>query len=265
MTSLEINAKYPKDIDNLLPLIIKNGIREVHFVDRIKQLDNILLANEVIKYDSKVDVVLNFSVQNHYHSKSEVLVQNFLEYMQTSSIAGFNKFLIISGTNKRSLRSYDLLNGLSKLNLSKYKPEFFCAYNPYYSDLYLEKENQKLVAKLQTGLISRIYLPIGTNLESLRSGYKFIRQQDKHVQIYGCLMIPNTMLLKRLKRKRDKDLFLTKEYINNLSAALDFTTRLYEVYKEFEINPLIEVSPLTYDNLNSAFNFLYSLKYNILL
>jgi hypothetical protein len=244
----ELGVKSIAQIQPLLELIEKHQITDISLPDKPTWLPNLELARGLLAQNSKLKITLNFAVANHYTKKTDIF-STFSDFVAQANAVGIKDFLVVSGGQKKKVDSLDLLTkigGLSDIN------RFYCAYNPYLDNSELELENQRLIVKLDTGVVTGVYLQIGTDIAKLKSGLDFIYSLNPTIKVLGCLLIPNPSILNSLNFRPWKGVRLDKEYVLNYNFAEQKTTEIYQIYRDCGVIPLIEIMPFQTQNL---FNF----------
>lgn len=125
------------------------------------------------------------------------------------------------------------------------------AFNPYEASPSEEEEEQcrlqaKLAAVNASPLlnIAGIYLQAGDNIDKLHSGLQFIQDtiipKYPDMKLYGSVFIPTRKFLAQMKFRPWGGVYLSDGYLNRVDEACMLTKRVLEVYKEFNVVPLVE-------------------------
>lgn len=92
-------------------------------------------------------------------------------------------------------------------------------------------------SKLATGLVSSVWLQLGTDPGRLRKGLEFLRAEaagrEPPVRVVGSLAVPSRKFLAMMKFRPWGGVQLTEEYLASVESADAVTRRILEVYKEF--------------------------------
>ena len=195
-----------------------------------------------------IDVIYHYSFFHQYTKNKNISYEYFLQFLEKCKIYKNNEVLLISGSKKK--KYFDVLNVLNELKNDSIKDfNFGVAYNPHFlltKDSQIEKK--RLLIKLDSGLISSIWLQFGSNLECLLKEVKFLNDNLEkssinscnNLKIYGSLFIPSKQFLARFKYRPWKGVFISDEYLNSLETANNITKSIYKIYLKNNIKPLIE-------------------------
>ncbi|MEM1312302.1 MAG: hypothetical protein AAGF07_02465 [Patescibacteria group bacterium] len=242
----ELCASSLSQLTEIIELIKQFKIKSICLPNKSNLLSNLELAKALLKQLPDLDITLNFAVSNHY-KKSQNILQVFQQFEDIAKTVSINRFLVVSGGQKKSVDSMYLLNKLA--GTGSEESSFYCAYNPFLSDEGLLLENQRLISKLNLNLIKGVYLQVGSDLAKLRSGLGFIRQIDSTIPVYGSLLIPNRLMLNRFKFRPWRGVYLSDEYLNNLDIAEKHTHQIRGIYNDFNVLELVVIMPFTATNL----------------
>ena len=242
----ELGVKSLDQIQPIYELIEKYKITDISLPDKPLWLSNLKLAETLLSKNSELQITLNFAIMHHYSRKVD-FYGLFDDYVASANKIGINKFLVISGSEKKKIDSVELFSKIT----DKYQDnQFYCAYNPYLSGSDLELENQRLIQKLDTGAISGIYLQIGTDISKLQAGLDFIYSLNPSVQVFSCLMIPNATVLNSLRFRPWKGVYLDNQFISDIDFATQRTLEILQMYRKSGVIPLVEIMPFTDKNIN---------------
>jgi 5,10-methylenetetrahydrofolate reductase len=244
----EITIDTEKDLHDALEIIKKNNLQDINITHKKTTLQNYEAAQKIHEQIPNLNITLHLSMkylQGNSDNETEKNIMNYLKHIQSTKT---NNILLISGTPKPQ---YDSIKSLKFINTIQPEIKIYVAYNPYFSDEKLEKENQRLKEKLKN-TVSGVYLQIGIDQKKLDDGVNYLRKMDSTIQLFGSLLIPNPEILRRFKQKPIQEIFLSEKYLNNLDFAQQKTDEIREIYKKNNITPLIENIPFTQINPLSA-------------
>lgn len=180
--------------------------------------------------------------------------------------------LIISGGGpKKKVNTVSLLEAIRRSALPPPLP-IYVAFNPYLpfpEDL--ETEKQRLVAKLSSGLVSGVYLQMGTDLARLRAGLECLREaaraagfvggiggegaaaaagtvlgakrprsSEERLPVFGSIFLPTPQLLAQMKFRPWNGVFLSDRYLGGVAEAEKISREILDTYREFGVIPLVE-------------------------
>jgi len=132
-------------------------------------------------------------------------------------------------------------------------PRIAVAFNPFFpSREEDEKEKQRLLQKLQTHQVSKVYIQFGTNIQRLHSSLEWLTnlQHNKQGQdnespfnftICGSIFLPTSKLIAQQKFRPWKGVYLCDDFLSgDLHVAEDIVVNMLKLYEEHGAEILIE-------------------------
>ena len=126
------------------------------------------------------------------------------------------------------------------------------AYNPFFPDPaeYLQ-EQTRLTQKIATGLVSKIYIQFGTDLDRLRSALVHLQslqhqREEKELlpklEICGSIFLPTKKLIAQQKFRPWNGVFLSEEFLDSSSThnARGIVVQMMRLYQDFGCEILVE-------------------------
>jgi hypothetical protein len=110
------------------------------------------------------------------------------------------------------------------------------AYNPFLTGLDLEIENNTIETKIQSGIISSVYLQIGIDLTKIRESVQYLRQLQPNLDIYLSLMNPTPTRLAQFNYRPWKGVYLPKEYLQSVNNAIQINESIYNLAQELNVS-----------------------------
>ena len=202
--------------------------------------------SEVVEYIGKnyadINVIYHYSLFHQFERNRFQSYKKFLNFVYKSQDYKNKEILLVSGSNKK--KDFDVIDLLSdlkdELNLDT---NFGIAYNPYLKGEENIIERNRLIKKLNSGLIKSIWLQFGSNVNDLIKETKFLKEnfyKENSLNMYGSIFIPSKQSLSRFKFRPWKGVYLSSEYLNSLEVATEVTKYIFNIYSENNILPLIE-------------------------
>ena len=133
------------------------------------------------------------------------------------------------------------------------------AYNPFFPDpAEYHQEQERLTQKISTGLVSKIYIQFGTDLDRLRSALVYLQslqvqqrqkeqQDDKKcfpkLEICGSIFLPTKKLIAQQKFRPWNGVFLSEEFLDASSStynARGIVVQMMRLYQDFGCEILVE-------------------------
>ena len=137
-------------------------------------------------------------------------------------------------------------------------PDIAIAYNPFFpleKDISIEK--QRLIDKLNTNQVNKIYIQFGTNLNVLQSTLKWLindilpqycqnttttnnNNKQKRITICGSIFLPTKKLIAQQKFRPWNGVYLSQEFLNSPHDAYQIVVQMMKLYQKFGCEILIE-------------------------
>ena len=151
-----------------------------------------------------------------------------------------------------------------------------CAFNPHIGGTLdpdhdgprsREEEFQRLRAKLDTGVVSHIWLQFGADTASLEDRLTRLQEElhardQGHVRIIGSVFIPTKAWLNKMRFRCWSGCFLGPkddgEYLSSLEGATEVTRRIMQIYRRFGVEAIVESSVRSKRELEECAGFLES-------
>lgn len=189
--------------------------------------------------------------------------------LDSDELRGCSVLLVNGSGPKRKVDTIATLKRLSKYNNGT---PLFVAFNPYLPTGPARNEEyarlkQKLKARPSN--IAGVYLQMGTDINSLEKGIKFLRTQfdclegqtiDSATQspkilspkIYGSIFYPTRKLLAQMRFRPWNGVYLSPEYLENVENAKNVTKKVLAVYRAYGVVPLVESALISEEELQLA-------------
>ena len=260
---IEIFFKSFEELRRILCFYQRNNLHKINIPCKNSLKKDFLL--EAIKISKKefpnIDIIPHFSILHEFKTNRINTQDSFLNFLKTVKSLGCEQILLVSGSQKRST-----LDSVSALSMLKDKPLLFnqafsigIAFNPYLTGFLFDEEILRLEKKLQSGLISSIWIQFGTDYKLLKERIEIlkniisstIRKNSKisNIILFGSILIPSKQFLARFKFRPWKGVYCSTEFLESVDFANKIVSELLITYKNYKILPIIENSISTDDNL----------------
>ena len=210
-----------------------------------------------------IDIIPHFSILHEFRRNSFNTQRYFTEFLNTVKYFGCNEVLLISGSQKRStLDTVKALNALK--NNSLFLTGDFSmgvAFNPYLSSFSFEEEIKRLEKKIQSGLVTSIWIQFGTDINLFESRIKILKElisstlgsnsNQLDIKFFGSILIPSRQFLARFKYRPWKGVYCSEEFLDSIEVSKNVVRKLFETYKIHKILPIIETNVSTEVQLNT--------------
>ena len=261
---IEISFKSFYELRKVLSFCQRNDLYKINIPCKNSLKKDFLL--EAIKISREefptIDIIPHFSILHEFKRNRNNTQDSLLDFLNTVKKLGCKEVLLVSGSQKRS--SLDSVSALSMLkeNPSSFNQDFSIgvAFNPYLKDFLFDEEVLRLEKKLQSGLVSSIWIQFGTDYKLLKSRIeillniisKSINKKSKisNVILFGSILIPSKQFLNRFKFRPWKGVYCSNEFLESVNFANDLVAELLKIYKQYKIFPVIETNITTEDHLN---------------
>lgn len=262
----EIGLKKEVELVEIKKLIDRYNLIKVNLIDKPNQVDNLWVARKLLAHKKDLDITLHFSINNRYEGNPLFTFQSLQEFIYLAAQEGINKYLVVSGNPKRQLETIkafefyatDIFKRQDIYTNYKHQDMFFCAYNPSLKNGDLVSENQRLREKIQTKVVTGVYLQISSELENLERGVSFIKSIDTKIVIMGSVLIPSISILQSMRFRPWHGVSLSEDYFSDILIAQKYTQSILNFYKLNNIETVLTINPFNQDNLD-YFNKTYSI------
>ena len=238
---IELFFKDPNDLKERVRFLHSHGFSAFNLVNK-NQKDTVEEWVRCIH-----DVVPTAHVCAHYSLKYNKAPRKGVDEHQARLQAFFaatqsNEVLMISGSGKDS--TWNTIRALESVR--GYAGEVSVAYNPYFPDPKDQKmEDQRLEKKLESGIVSKVYLQFGTNLQRLRSALEVLK--DHRVAVAGSLFLPTRKLIAQQKFRPWNGVFLSPEFLSGPDDAESVIIEMMKLYQKRSVEMLWEAPGIRSD------------------
>ena len=267
---IEISFKSFDELRKTLSFYQRNNLYKINIPCKNSLKKDFLLKSIEIAKDEfpNIDIVPHFSIFHEFKRNRNNTQVSFIKFMQAVKYYGCKEVLLVSGSQKRST-----LDSITALNMIKDNSLFLnqtisigVAFNPYLPRYLFDEEILRLKKKLQSGLVTSIWIQFGTDYKLLRSRIEILSNmisvtinnnpKISKISLYGSILIPSKQFLARFKYRPWKGVYCSNEFLESEEFANKIITNLLKTYKHNEILPLIETNISTEKHLNKLKNIL---------
>tara|TARA_B100000945_G_scaffold169886_1_gene136226 strand:- start:1617 stop:2462 length:846 start_codon:yes stop_codon:yes gene_type:complete len=260
---IEISFKSFDDLRKILSFYQKNNLYKINIPCKNSLKNDFLLESIKISKQEfpNIDLIPHFSILHEFNRNSMNTQNSLYNFLKAVKSFGCNQVLLVSGSQKRST-----LDSVSALSILKSNPLIFnqdisigVALNPYLPGFLFEDEIARLEKKLQSGLVSSIWIQFGTDYKLLKSRIDIlsniisanIKSNSKvsSIKLFGSILIPSKQFLARFKYRPWKGVYCSSEFLESVELANNLVKELLKTYKHYKICPIIETNISTEDHL----------------
>ena len=260
---IEISFKSFDELRKILSFYQSNELYKINIPCKNSLKKDFLLESiRIIRVEfPNIDIIPHFSIQHEFKKNRINTQDSFLKFLQYVKYLGCKEVLLVSGSQKRST-----FDSVSALYMLKENPLFFnqdisigVAFNPYLPDFLFDEEILRLENKLQSGLVSSIWIQFGTDYNLLKSRLEIlsnilsitkINSKRSNILIFGSILIPSKQFLARFKFRPWKGVYCSSEFLESVDIANNLVNKLLKTYKKYKISPIIETNISTEGHLN---------------
>lgn len=157
------------------------------------------------------------------------------------------KFDSVTALKRLKVKQAFLQLPLKNTNTKGYHKEHLtmaAAFNPFFPSLQdLEAEKKRLVQKLDTGQVQKVYLQFGTDLQRLRSALDWLKELNSihpSFDICGSIFLPTKKLIAQQKFRPWNGVFLSGEFLASEEGARGIVLYMMRLYEEYGCEILVE-------------------------
>ena len=265
---IEISFKSFDELRKTLSFYQRNNLYKINVPCKNTLKKDFLLKSIEIAKDEfpNIDIIPHFSILHEFKRNMINTQDSLVNFMESVKHYGCKHVLLVSGSQKRvSIDSVSALYMLKDNSLFFNQDiSFGVAFNPYLPPYLFDEEILRLEKKLQSGLVSSIWIQFGTDYKLLKSRieilsrmiYATINKNPKisKISLFGSILIPSKQFLARFKYRPWKGVYCSNEFLESEEMAHKIITNLLKTYKQNHICPLIETNLTTDGHLKKLSN-----------
>ena len=161
------------------------------------------------------NIIPTFCISTEYSKNSTTTLQKLSEFENYLLQMNLNQALLVSGDPKRKLDTLICLNHLHK---AKTKLKWGVVFNPFYTDMEVEKN--RLRQKLKYSFVNQVYLQLGENLDKLTYGLEYIKSvQTTNLTIIGSILQPSVTILNQFNIRQWNGVYFSEDFLSDLEYA----------------------------------------------
>ena len=260
---IEISFKSFDELRKILSFYQRNNFYKINIPCKNSLKKDFLLESIKISREEfpKIDIIPHFSILHEFKRNKINTQESFIDFLKSILNLGCKELLLVSGSKRRST-----LDSVSTLSMVKDNSIFLnqnisigVAFNPYLPSFLFDEEISRLEQKLQSGLVSSIWLQFGTDYKLLESRFKILSNlisrtnnnssRISNIMIFGSILIPSKQFLARFKFRPWKGVYCSNDFLGSVDHAKNVVTKLLITYKQCNIFPIIETNISTDDHL----------------
>eukprot|EP00535_Pseudo-nitzschia_heimii_P003251 CAMPEP_0197178806 /NCGR_PEP_ID=MMETSP1423-20130617/3973_1 /TAXON_ID=476441 /ORGANISM="Pseudo-nitzschia heimii, Strain UNC1101" /LENGTH=352 /DNA_ID=CAMNT_0042628619 /DNA_START=129 /DNA_END=1187 /DNA_ORIENTATION=+ len=265
---VELFFKNPSELKERVRFLRSEGVSSFNLVNKDKKDDVDGWVRSIREVYPDADVCAHYSLKHNKVPRAKGTDRHEGLLMRSFDASDADELLLISGSGeKKAWNTIRALRALKRVHRAeedddddrsdrsrrRRRPSVAVAYNPYFpSDSDQEREDRRLVEKLETDRVSRIYLQFGTDTEKLAKGLALIRRNinsirndddddDVAIAIAGSVFLPTKKLVAQQKFRPWNGVFLSRRFLEGgPEEAESVVIEMLRIYRENGVEPLWE-------------------------
>tara|TARA_Y100001968_G_scaffold281546_1_gene278844 strand:- start:1389 stop:2231 length:843 start_codon:yes stop_codon:yes gene_type:complete len=261
---IEISFKSIEELRSILSFYQTNNLYKINIPCKNTIKKDFLLNSIKIsrKEFPNIDVIPHFSILHEFNRNRINTQASFINFLQFIKHLGCKEVLLVSGSQKKKT-----LDSLSTLSFLRDNPLFDksnfsigVAFNPYLHSHLFDEEIDRLIKKLNSGIVKSIWIQFGTDCTLLHKRIEILKDilnssvnsnsEKSNIAIFGSILIPSKQFLARFKYRPWKGVYCSSEFLESVDFGINLIREILGIYKRNKICPIIETSILTSDQLN---------------
>lgn len=244
---LELFFKTAGQLTSLLSFLKPLPYQSFNLPNKISNENLIPYAMQILETIPEADVCIHYSLKNNKFRTVEESASHFRATVERAAGAGVREVLLVSGSGaKRTANSVSCLQYLAQTQY-ECPVRLGVAFNPYLTDEgEREDEMRRLKAKLESSLVSTVYLQFGSELVPLEASLKDLRSevlsQYPAVTVVGSVFLPTKQLLNRMRFRPWKGLYLSPEFLGSVEFAEPTVRSILELYERYNVRVIVETA-----------------------
>ena len=253
---IELFFKGPAELKERVRFLRSNGITSFNLVNKDKKDTMEKWVNSIREVYPEANISAHYSLKHNKVPRKGIEAHCGLLLKNLKRSKADEILLVSGGGDKKAWNTVEALKSVQRATNSALTakttsfPKLAVAYNPYFpSREDQEVEDLRLKEKIATGCVSKIYLQFGTDMDCLKRGLDFIRNNaGTDVAIAGSLFLPTKKLIAQQKFRPWNGVFLSSNFLNGPEEATAIILEMMKVYKANNVEMLWEAPGIRTDN-----------------
>jgi hypothetical protein len=242
MQDIEHNIIYELNIystdfsDKLISILSNSKINKISITNKKHNTPIIEIIKKIRDINPKLEIIPYYSLKYNQQSSTQANALACIEKLKAYQNLGIKEVLLVSGVPKSKYNTIQTLDALRTIYTSEQLPKIAVAYNPFLNGIELEMENTSIKSKLQSGIISSVYLQIGVDLKILRESIQYLIKLQPKLSVCISIINPTPTRLAQFNYRPWKGVYLPKEYLKSTTNAININQDIYRLAQELNIN-----------------------------
>ena len=248
---VELFFKTKSELKDRVKFLCENGVTAFNLVNKDKKDAMEDWCAVIAEQAPDCSVSSHWSVKYKCADRNggdDATYEKFSSFVNT--IAGDEVLLISGSGEKKSMNSVEALKRLQHDRSVQPPPDdaakICVAYNPFFPNEYdRDVENDRLLEKLESGQVSKIYFQFGTDLSLLQAGLDFIcKAKDEkgldELDICGSIFLPTKQLIAQQKFRPWNGVYLSDDFLSGEAGARNIVLDMIRIYRQYNAELLFE-------------------------
>ena len=238
---IEITVKDLNNLQQIIKIIEDNKINHISITNKSKDFTSLDVAKVIRNsFKGNLKISCNYSIQMNLKKDLDLQIQDLTNFLESSQKFSIEDILVVSGNQTKYLTHQTIKYISNKFSIS-------VAFNPFYINYKdQEFEKYKLLKKIENNNIKKIYLQLGEDLDLLTKGIEYIKSLNNKITIIGSILVPNNIILNKLKFRKWRGVFYSKDYLDNLEVATENSKKQVKILKSLGCEILQVIYPIKY-------------------
>jgi len=239
---IELFFKTSSDLRERVSFLHKHGVKSFNLVNKSNR-DTVSDWADVIREEiPKASICAHYSIKYNKSRQKDGAFNLFSAFVkEMGQKEGDNEMLIVTGSGEKGI-----LNSVTAMERLAANPpdessklKLAVAYNPFFpSSELLNEEQNRLMRKLDSNQVDKIYIQFGSNLEKLREALDWLAklrsEKNLHFDVCGSIFLPTKKLIAQQKFRPWNGVFLCDEFLGSETGARSIVVEMMRLYKSCE-------------------------------
>ena len=239
---IELFFQSPDDLRDRIQFLSSKGYKAFNIVNKNNRdtlIDWVDIVREASDEETSTSICVHYSAKYNKSRQKNGAFEKFHEFIdEMKNKQGHNEVLLITGSGDQG--KFNSLSGLESLQERTITP-IAVAFNPFFPEKQdLEQEKDRLLQKIQTNRVDKIYIQFGTDLERLRTSLDWLLSLDQAVQICGSIFLPTKRLIQQQKFRPWNGVFLSGEFLESAQTARGIVLEMMRLYQSKQCEIVVE-------------------------
>jgi hypothetical protein len=231
----ELNIYSPDFSDKLITQLSSSKLDTISITNKKFNTPIIEIIKNIQDANPNLSIIPYYSLKYNQKKSLQATAQTLIQQLEEYKNIGIKEILLISGIPKPKYHTIPILDILATIYKPTQYPKIAVAYNPFLAGLDLEMENKAIQYKLESEIVSSVYLQIGIDLNRIQQAIQYLRNIQPKLNIYLSLMNPSPTRLAQFRYRPWKGVYLPEEYLKSTSNANNINQAIANLAKKMKV------------------------------